>query len=66
MSGRYFPEEMKMRTLLVDSDETLRTNLWNLLKLYKNFALEGEADTAEAAMPICSARMAVLTSSPLR
>lgn len=43
-------EEMKMRTLLVDSDETLRTNLWNLLKLYQNFALEGEADTAEAAV----------------
>ena len=41
---------MKMRTLLVDSDETLRTNLWNLLKLYQNFALEGEADTAEAAV----------------
>ena len=39
-----------MRTLLVDSDETLRTNLWNLLKLYQNFALEGEADTAEAAV----------------
>ena len=43
-------EEMKMRTLLVDSDETLRTNLWNLLKLYQNFALEGEADTAEATV----------------
>ena len=44
-------EEMKMRTpALVDSDETLRTNLWNLLKLYQNFALEGEADTAEAAV----------------
>ena len=39
-----------MRTLLVDSDETLRTNLWNLLKLYQNFALAGEADTAEAAV----------------
>ena len=41
---------MRMRTLLVDADRELRSSLWNLLRLYQDFELAGEVETAEEAV----------------
>lgn len=46
---------MEIRVLLVDSDETIRDELWDLLSLYRTFRLEGTADTAEQAIDFASA-----------
>ena len=40
---------MKMRVLLVDSNNQLRKELWNLLSLYQAFSLAGEVNTTEEA-----------------
>lgn len=41
---------MEMKLLLVDSDPTLRNDLWSLLKLYRVFRLEAELETTEDAV----------------
>ena len=43
---------MKMRALLVESDQKRRAQLWNLLRMYQVFTLEGEADTSEEAVTL--------------
>ena len=45
-------EEMKMRALLVESDQKRRAQLWNLLRMYQVFTLAGEADTSEEAVTL--------------
>ena len=45
-------EEMKMRALLVESDQKRRAHLWNLLRMYQVFTLAGEADTSEEAVTL--------------
>ncbi len=40
---------MKIRVLLVDSNQQLRVELWNLLSMYQRFSLEGQVDTTEDA-----------------
>ena len=43
---------MKMRALLVESDQKRRAQLWNLLRMYQVFTLAGEADTSEEAVTL--------------
>ena len=45
-------EEMKMRALLVESDQKRRAQLWNLLRMYQVFTLADEADTSEEAVTL--------------
>lgn len=40
---------MEMKLLLVDSDASLRSELWSLLNLYRVFRLEAELETTEEA-----------------
>ena len=40
----------EVKLLLVESDTAIRSDIWNLLALYRTFKLVGEVDTAEQAI----------------